>query len=125
MLRDGFGHVVYGIGFSEQAQEVDKYYNRRVEIYARMRNWIIDRPVRIPDDQKIYAELCSIRFKKNDARGRLLLESKDDVKARLGKSPDIADAIALTFSEELHEINLYDRANIFKQLREISPVYDW
>ena len=33
-----------------------------------------------------------------DAAGRMVLEPKDKIKERLGASPDIADALALTFA---------------------------
>ena len=33
-----------------------------------------------------------------DAKGRITLEKKEEIKARLGRSPDIADSLALTFA---------------------------
>jgi hypothetical protein len=42
-------------------------------------------------------DLCGVRYS-FDASGRMKLESKDELKARIGKSPDLADALALTFA---------------------------
>ena len=41
--------------------------------------------------------------KKYDRRGRLQLEEKDEVKKRLGRSPDKGDALALTFAEPVYD----------------------
>ena len=41
--------------------------------------------------------------KKYDSRGRLQLEEKDEIKKRLGRSPDLADALALTFAEPVYD----------------------
>ena len=35
--------------------------------------------------------------------GRLQLESKDEIKKRLGRSPDKADAFVLTFAEPVYD----------------------
>ena len=52
----------------------------------------------IPDDDALHADLTSCGYK-YDSRGRLVLESKIDMKKRGMPSPDSADAMALTFSE--------------------------
>ena len=46
---------------------------------------------------------------KYDNKGRLQLEEKDEIKKRLGRSPDKADALALTFAEPVYDNgeNLY------------------
>ena len=41
---------------------------------------------------------------KFDSAGRLLLESKDHIRERLGFSPDLGDAAALTFAMDFCEI---------------------
>jgi hypothetical protein len=52
--------------------------------------------------------LCSIvRAKgatKFDSAGRLVLESKDHIRERLGLSPDLADAAALTFALDFNKV---------------------
>ena len=59
-------------------------------------------PVQIPPDEDLLTELCSVN-KRYDGKGRLLLESKDEVKKRLGRSPDKADAFVLTFAEPVYD----------------------
>jgi hypothetical protein len=52
----------------------------------------------IPDDDALHSDLTSCGYK-YDSSGRLLLESKIDMKKRGMPSPDSADAMALCFSE--------------------------
>jgi hypothetical protein len=52
----------------------------------------------IPDSDSLHADLTSVGYK-YDSSGRLLLESKADMKKRGMPSPDEADAVALCFSE--------------------------
>lgn len=56
----------------------------------------------LPNDENLANELCAVN-KKYDSRGRLQLEEKEEIKKRLGKSPDMADALALTFAEPVFE----------------------
>lgn len=46
--------------------------------------------------QDLAGEMASVKYR-IDSDGRLVVESKDDMKKRLGFSPDIADALACTF----------------------------
>jgi hypothetical protein len=48
-------------------------------------------------DAEMEAELTSPEYGHNN-RDQLALEKKDDIKKRLGMSPDNADALALTFA---------------------------
>jgi hypothetical protein len=53
--------------------------------------------VNIPDDDAIQADMTSPRIKPQ-LTNDFLLESKDDMKRRGVRSPDLADAMALTFA---------------------------
>jgi hypothetical protein len=90
--------MVEGINVSNRASERLKYHNKRAELWAAMREWLDgESPVKIPDSDVLHGELCNLGFKM-DSSGRLLMESKDDIKKRGLPSPDTADALALTFS---------------------------
>jgi len=52
----------------------------------------------IPDKDSLHADLCSVGYK-FDSAGRLVMESKDDMKRRGMPSPDEGDAMALCFTE--------------------------
>jgi hypothetical protein len=71
--------------------------NRRAELWQNMKNALQGR-FSIPDDDALHADLTSCGYK-YDSSGRLVLESKQDMKKRGMPSPDAADAMALCFTE--------------------------
>lgn len=73
-----------------------QYLNKRAEIWGLTKQWLKEGGC-LPDDETICMELAAPEFgiKLN---GKIKLEDKDEVKKRLGFSPNRADALALTFS---------------------------
>ena len=53
-------------------------------------------------DPQLDADLSTPKYW-YDLHGRVQLESKDELRKRLGRSPDSADALALTFAQPWHE----------------------
>ena len=99
----GFKRIVRSVMFGERAILADRYHNRRAEMWDNLKDWLKkEEGVEIPDDEALCAELCVVA-KKYDAKGRLQLEEKDEIKKRLGRSPDKADALALTFAAPVFE----------------------
>lgn len=95
----GFKRIVRAVNFGSCAIQDDRYANRRAEMWDNLRQWLSDDlGAKLPVDDDLMSELCSAQ-KSYDSKGRLLLESKDLQKKRLGRSPDKADALALTFAE--------------------------
>lgn len=74
------------------------YANKRAEIWGSLREWLTVGA--IPDDIQLQAELTGPQYGFVDREGRnaILLESKKDMKGRGLSSPDLADALALTFA---------------------------
>lgn len=70
--------------------------NRRAEIWGKMRDWLSEGGC-IPDDDELATDLSGPK-EKFRANNDWLLESKVDMKARGVISPDIGDALALTFA---------------------------
>lgn len=86
------GRQPIGVGFAEMPED-KRYYNRRAEMYFRTAQWIKDGGA-LPDIPELVAELSETTYTfKGD---RLLLEPKDVVKVKIGRSPDLADALCLT-----------------------------
>ena len=81
--------------FGAKAIKDNRFVNRRAEMWRAVRDWLAAGGA-IPNDAALKADLSTPRYE-FDAAGRLKLESKDEIKARLGRSPDTADALALTF----------------------------
>lgn len=74
-----------------------RFNNKRTEMYWGMAEWLRTGGA-IPPVKELKIELCTPTYDHDNARGVMKLESKDDIKARMGYSPDLADALALTFA---------------------------
>lgn len=90
------GYSVIEVPFGGAALHAGQYANKRAEMWGEMAQWIKDAGA-LPDDAALKADLCQVCYD-FDIAGRLRLESKETLKARCGKSPDLADALALTFA---------------------------
>lgn len=102
-LRElGYGEKVMAVNWAERAEEPERYRNRRAEGWSRMKEWLRDRPARIPDHDALAQDLLQPGYR-YDSSGRLLIESKEEIKKRGAPSPDLADALALTFAELISE----------------------
>lgn len=88
----------------------DMYNNKRTEMWDLMKKWIDDGG-QLPLNRDLTADLVTPTYD-FDAANRMRLESKDKIKDRLGKSPDIADSGALTFAMPV--ISRSDRERINK-----------
>lgn len=100
----GFPQIVE-VQFGGRANDDGHYKNRRAEMWARTKEWLELGGALIED--RIVQELCIPEYK-YDPVGRLLLESKSDIKKRLKRSPDFADALALTFAEPVFHRQVED-----------------
>lgn len=89
---------VESVNVARSANNKDMFRNLRAELWHDMREWLAqDATVEIPDTDELLGDLTSLGYK-YDSSGRLQIESKDDLKKRGMKSPDTADALALTFA---------------------------
>lgn len=72
-----------------------KYANKRAEMYFEMAEWVKSGGA-LPPIPGLSQELTSTTYSfKGD---QLIIEPKQEVKKRIGRSPDMADALALTFA---------------------------
>jgi hypothetical protein len=110
----GFSDIVIGINSGSSPLNAKRYLNKRAEMWGEMSDWLVDIPVQIPDNDALHADLCSVKYKFNSLT-KLVLESKEDMKKRGIRSPDTADALALTFA--LPETAFYDtKAKVYNQM---------
>lgn len=84
------------------------YANLRSELWFKMREWLETKAVAFPElpprghpdyatAQRFITELTMVRYTFTPT-GKLLVESKEDLKKRKAGSPDMADALAMTFA---------------------------
>ena len=57
----------------------------------------LDGKLALPPNEELTEELTEIRVKKLRSDGSILLEEKDELKKRIGRSPDWADSLAMTY----------------------------
>jgi len=105
-LREQLGDLIMGVNFSSRAFNPDGYVNRRAEMWDLMRMWFDDPAgVLVPDSDQFQGDVCAPTRGKGatrfDSAGRLILEDKDHIRDRLGFSPDLGDAAALTFAVDM------------------------
>ncbi len=89
------GHEVVEVHFGGRASK-PRYLNKRAEIWFEMREWLLTGGV-IPKDTALKQDLAAPTYS-FDNQDRVVLESKDELKSRGLPSPDLGDALALTFS---------------------------
>lgn len=102
---------VQGVDFGSRAFNQVLYTNRRNEMWQEMGEWFKDDHVQLFTEtteeletktDAVTMDLCSVEYKFN-SRNVKVLEDKDATKKRLGLSPDMGDALALTFAEPVAE----------------------
>lgn len=89
-----FGGKSEGTGFAAGI-EGEKYANKRAEMWGTLRAWL--KGGAIPQDADLRAQLVGPTYTYN-LRNEIQLEKKEDMTKRGLESPDIADALALTFA---------------------------
>lgn len=99
------------IHFSGKATD-PAYFNKRSEMWFKMAEWI-KRGGSLPNMPELARELTAPQY--TFQNGKFQLESKDLIKERLGYSPDLADALCLTFA-------LDEAAGSFDQMLMKKPV---
>jgi hypothetical protein len=88
---------VRGVNVAESASAKPRFARLRDELWWNAREWFMTRGVWIPDDSDLIAELSSVKYALLGS-GKLKVESKDEMKKRGLRSPDVADAFILTFA---------------------------
>ena len=97
-LRELGYDVAMPVQFGGKPLNIRDYANKRAEIWGLMRDWLAQPGgVVVPDDEVLARSFVAPGYKFNSNR-QLVLESKDDIRDRLGFSPDPADALACTFA---------------------------
>jgi hypothetical protein len=91
------GYPVNRVHFGERAIESEQYRIRKDEMYGETKAWLENVPCELPTDDVLAADLVAPTYTYDSSR-RLVIESKEKMKARGLKSPDSADALALTFA---------------------------
>jgi len=90
------GYRTTEVAFGSSAENPE-YANKRTEMYARARDWL---PGGMIDEcPLLFGDLTSVEYDfVGAAKDKIGLERKDNLKTRIGRSPDDGDAFVLTFA---------------------------
>ena len=97
-LKQDRKFITTGINGGARSDDPNKYGNLRAQIFDGLRQRFADSQISIPNDPELISQLASLTYRYN-ARGQLLLESKEIIKGHGRQSPDKADALAYAFAE--------------------------
>ena len=100
--EEGYENV--GVNVAEKSHDIERFHNLRAELWWNLRERLDPdkEPIALPRDDELLSELASVKYKV-DARGAIQIESKEDMKKRLGHSPDRADAVVLACAENNYQ----------------------
>lgn len=94
----GYKKIVKGVHFGEKASDPKRYRNKRVEMHVLSRDWFLDEETVIPPDELFLTEIGVIPREETTSNSVMYLISKDDIREKLGWSPDTLDSFLLTFA---------------------------
>jgi len=113
LVELGYNHRVNPVNFGSSPLGIgptgdELYANRRAEMWDLKRDWYDSvGGVQVPDDDTFHADETAPVWGPGQTRlssnNELTLEPKDKIRERLGFSPDLGDAAALTFAVPIHE----------------------
>lgn len=95
-LRE-LGLPITEVNVAETAPDQDRFIRLRDELWWRTREWFHGKDVCIPDDGVLIGELGDVHYDILSS-GKLKVETKDEMKKRGVRSPDVADALVMTFA---------------------------
>ncbi|MDH3535583.1 MAG: terminase [Gammaproteobacteria bacterium] len=115
------GHDVVEVisGGKPDLENEDVVYNKRAEMWYRGRDWL--ETADIPDDPDLENDLIEIKAF-YDMKHRIQMEKKQDMKKRGLASPDVGDALMLTFAYKTPPIR---RLGSRAQAMDPEPVPDF
>ena len=99
LKEQGFGIHSINVGNPPTTDEAKRLYaNRRAQTYWKLRELFEQRQIQIPNHPQLLGQLAALRYT-YDSRGRLLIESKEQIRRRGLPSPDHADALMLSYAQ--------------------------
>ena len=103
------GHQVVEVNFGGKPSD-EHYQDKRTEMWMEMKLWF-EQGGEIPNNSELKTDLCVPTYDFL-ASGKVRLESKDNIKERGMKSPDLGDALALTFAHPIRHRSLGRRQTV-------------
>jgi phage terminase large subunit len=113
------GHTdALGVQFGGKASEERRFANKRAEIIWNLSEWVKEGGL-LPPIPEMVIGLSTMQYTYS-RDGRIQIEEKDQIKARLGRSPDLEDALACTFAYPVYT----PRRNVFGLPEHLSTLIE-
>ena len=90
---------VAAVNVAESASVSERFSRLRDELWFNARDWLSKRHCMLVKDDTLIAELSLPKYSFT-SNGKIKVESKDELKKRYPQSPDVADALVLTFANQ-------------------------
>ena len=108
---------------SEKAEEDEKFYNLRAEAWFKASKWFSEHKIRLTFlNRELKRQLVIPTY--SFRNGRILVEEKREIKKRLGKSPDWADAYIMGLWA-VDQATSYGRGLTVAQWRKMKEEYGY
>ena len=98
-----FGLPVHEVIVSTKSSDPKTYFNLRSQLWGEMRTWLHN-GASIPTNDKLQAQLTAMTYNYNN-KLQIQLAAKKDLKKQGLESPDLPDALSLTFAPAAHGYN--------------------
>ena len=92
--QDVRGLVEFNGARSATGDDSERFLNTRASSFWHLRSLLERGLIALPHDPELREELVATQWRISSS-GRIQIEAKDDLRARLGRSPDKADALAM------------------------------
>lgn len=114
------GYSIIPVDFGGRPND-ERYENKRAEMWWQMADWVKTVGC-LPDLQRVQLDLTGPKYTYKNKRGRLQLESKDDMRARGLPSTDFGDALCCTFHSPVAAKNVLRLVNGREDNHEWNPL---
>jgi phage terminase large subunit len=91
------GYNVRDVNVAESSAMNPNANKLRDELWMAVKDWLGTRAVKLPREEALRQELVAPRYSFTSS-GKLVVESKDSLRKRGMRSPDLADSLCLTFA---------------------------
>jgi len=99
------GLPVIAVNTSRSARQKKRFSNLRAECWWIVRELLREGKISLPaNDHLLAGDLVAPKYKP-DNYGRILIEDKEEIRGRLGRSPDSGDSLAITYAQPVVEID--------------------
>ncbi len=113
----GYTDRIFEFHGGETPDDPARYFNKRAEVWGTMAD-SLRAGLDIPDDPELETDLCGPQYGYN-SKQQIQLERKEDMKKRGLASPDLGDALAMTYAVQ---VNSPPRNRLMDRAKEIPDL---